>query len=63
MVCKQTESEGTATGVWDDIHPNSREFIKKYLMQYPERPMVRLVPGTDMKLEISVKISPLKMLS
>ena len=63
MVCKQTETEGSATGVWDDIHPNSREFIKKYLMQYPERPMVRLVPGMNIKVEISVKISSLMMLS
>ena len=34
-----------SANAWDDIHPNSREFIKKYLEQYPERPMVRLHPG------------------
>ena len=35
-------TQQTETTVWMDIHPNSSEFIKKYLMQYPERPMVRL---------------------
>ena len=51
VVCKQTESNGAVSGVWDDIHPNSREFIKKYLMQYPERPMVRLIQGQIVRTE------------
>ncbi|XP_077994206.1 histone-lysine N-methyltransferase SETDB1-like [Glandiceps talaboti] len=28
--------------VWEDIHPDSREFIKEYLEIYPERPMVKV---------------------
>lgn len=28
--------------VWEDVHPNSREFIKRYLSKYPERQMVKL---------------------
>ena len=50
VVCRQTESNGTS-GVWDDIHPNSRDFIKKYLLQYPERPMVRLIKGQILRTE------------
>lgn len=37
--------------VWDDIHPNSRDFIKSYLDQYPERPMVKLTPKQVVKTE------------
>jgi histone-lysine N-methyltransferase SETDB1 len=36
VVCKQSPN------VWEDVHANSRDFISKYLMQYPERPMVKL---------------------
>lgn len=46
VVVRQTENF-----VWNDIHPNSREFIKKYLMQYPERPMVRLQAGQVVQTE------------
>ncbi|KAK3101842.1 hypothetical protein FSP39_006755 [Pinctada imbricata] len=37
--------------VWEDIHPDSQEFIKDYLKQYPERPMVRLHKGQTVKTE------------
>ncbi|XP_064635526.1 histone-lysine N-methyltransferase eggless-like isoform X2 [Lineus longissimus] len=37
--------------VWEDIHPDSSEFIKSYLEQYPERPMVRLQKGQMVKTE------------
>jgi len=37
--------------VWEDIHPDSQEFIKSYLKQYPERPMVRLQKGQTIKTE------------
>jgi len=37
--------------VWEDIHPKSRDFIKNYLEQYPERPMVKLQPGQVVKTE------------
>lgn len=37
--------------VWEDIHPDSQEFIKSYLKQYPERPMVRLQKGQVIKTE------------
>ena len=51
LVCKQTERNETSSGVWDDIHQNSRDFIKKYIMQYPERPMVRLIQGQMVRTE------------
>ena len=37
--------------VWEDVHPNSKDFIQKYLNQYPERPMVKLTPGQVVKTE------------
>ena len=46
VVCSQTSPE-----VWSDVHPNSKEFVKSYLDRYPERPMVRLVPGQQVKAE------------
>ena len=46
VVCKQSEN-----GVWEDVHANSREFIMKYLMQYPERPMVKLTVGQVVRTE------------
>ena len=45
LVCYQSEN------VWDDVHIDSREFIKKYLDKYPERPMVKLSPGQIVKTE------------
>jgi len=45
VVCK------SSANVWDDIHPNSKDFIKKYLDQYPERPMVKLTTGQVVKTE------------
>ena len=44
-VCK------ASSNVWEDVHPNSREFIQQYLQQYPERPMVKLVLGQVVKTE------------
>ena len=41
----------SANGVWEDVHANSREFIMKYLMQYPERPMVKLTVGQVVRTE------------
>ncbi|XP_034249281.1 histone-lysine N-methyltransferase eggless isoform X2 [Thrips palmi] len=41
----------SSSNVWDDIHPDSREFIRKYLNQYPERPMVKLAPNQVVKTE------------
>ena len=46
LVCSQTSPK-----VWTDVHPNSKEFVKTYLDRYPERPMVRLVPGQQVKAE------------
>ncbi|KAL0858787.1 hypothetical protein ABMA27_011256 [Loxostege sticticalis] len=37
--------------VWEEVHPFSREFVKEYLMAYPERPMVRLHAGQSLKTE------------
>ncbi|XP_077285961.1 SET domain bifurcated histone lysine methyltransferase eggless [Arctopsyche grandis] len=39
--------------VWDDVHPDSRDFVKKYLINYPERPMVRMEVGQTLKTEKS----------
>ncbi|XP_033752010.1 histone-lysine N-methyltransferase SETDB1-B-like [Pecten maximus] len=40
-----------SANVWEDIHPDSQEFIKEYLKQYPQRPMVRLQKGQMVKTE------------
>ncbi|XP_071942978.1 histone-lysine N-methyltransferase SETDB1-B-like isoform X3 [Antedon mediterranea] len=37
--------------VWEDVHEDSREFIKEYLDKYPERPMVRVTDGQVLKTE------------
>ncbi|XP_075988630.1 SET domain bifurcated histone lysine methyltransferase eggless [Anticarsia gemmatalis] len=37
--------------VWEEVHPFSREFVREYLMAYPERPMVRLHEGQSLKTE------------
>ncbi|XP_013774016.2 histone-lysine N-methyltransferase SETDB1-like isoform X1 [Limulus polyphemus] len=37
--------------VWEDIHPDSKQFIRNYLQQYPERPMVKLQKGQIVKTE------------
>jgi len=41
----------TSPGVWDDIPSESRDFVKKYLESYPERPMVKLQSGQMVKTE------------
>lgn len=45
LVCHQSAN------VWEDIHPDSSEFIKMYLEKYPERPMVKLCPGQVVNTE------------
>lgn len=45
LVCESSRN------VWEDIHPDSKEFIRKYLEQYPERPMVKLQQGQIVKTE------------
>lgn len=37
--------------VWEDVPKESREFVKKYLESYPERPMVKLQTGQMVKTE------------
>ncbi|KAK6643619.1 hypothetical protein RUM43_005129 [Polyplax serrata] len=37
--------------VYEDVHSDSRDFIKSYLDQYPERPMVKLQQGQVVKTE------------
>ncbi|XP_050678224.1 histone-lysine N-methyltransferase eggless isoform X2 [Leptidea sinapis] len=37
--------------VWEEMHQLSREFVKQYLMAYPERPMVRLHAGQVLETE------------
>jgi len=37
--------------VWEDVPAESREFVKKYLESYPERPMVKLQCGQMVKTE------------
>ena len=46
VVCTQTSPE-----VWSDVHLRSQEFVKTYLERYPERPMVKLNPGQQVKAE------------
>ncbi|XP_018314698.1 histone-lysine N-methyltransferase SETDB1 isoform X2 [Mycetomoellerius zeteki] len=41
----------TSPRIWEDIPSESREFVKKYLESYPERPMVKLQPGQIVKTE------------
>ncbi|XP_077862899.1 histone-lysine N-methyltransferase SETDB1-like [Saccoglossus kowalevskii] len=40
-----------SNNVWEDIHPDSREFIKEYMELYPERPMVKVKPGQWIRTE------------
>ena len=35
----------------EDVHPECREFVAKYLAQFPERPMVKLQAGQVVKTE------------
>ncbi|XP_069357080.1 uncharacterized protein [Maniola hyperantus] len=37
--------------VWEEVHPYSRDFVRGYLLAYPERPMVRLHAGQNLKTE------------
>ncbi|XP_011144404.1 histone-lysine N-methyltransferase eggless isoform X2 [Harpegnathos saltator] len=37
--------------VWEDVPSESRDFVKKYLETYPERPMVKLQRGQIVKTE------------
>ncbi|CAG4949491.1 unnamed protein product [Parnassius apollo] len=37
--------------VWEEVHPYSRDFVRQYLLSYPERPMVRLHPRQNLKTE------------
>ncbi|XP_003700184.1 SET domain bifurcated histone lysine methyltransferase eggless [Megachile rotundata] len=37
--------------VWEDIPNESRDFVKKYIQTYPERPMVKLQKGQVVKTE------------
>ncbi|XP_046383307.1 histone-lysine N-methyltransferase eggless isoform X2 [Ischnura elegans] len=41
----------SSPNVWEDIHADSRGFVKKYLEAYPERPMVRLNTGHVLRTE------------
>ncbi|XP_065343367.1 histone-lysine N-methyltransferase eggless isoform X1 [Cloeon dipterum] len=45
LVCKRSGN------IWDDCHPDIRDFIKTYLESYPERPMVRLGVNQKVKTE------------
>ncbi|XP_070168553.1 histone-lysine N-methyltransferase eggless isoform X1 [Polyergus mexicanus] len=37
--------------IWEDVPNESRDFVKKYLESYPERPMVKLQTGQMVKTE------------
>ncbi|XP_078588015.1 histone-lysine N-methyltransferase SETDB1-like isoform X3 [Branchiostoma floridae x Branchiostoma japonicum] len=45
QVCKPSAN------AWEDVHPNSREFIKEYLQGYPERAMVKVKVGQKIRTE------------
>ncbi|XP_050406600.2 histone-lysine N-methyltransferase SETDB1 [Patella vulgata] len=40
-----------SANVWEDVYPESQDFIRDYLKQYPERPMVRLQKGQGVQTE------------
>lgn len=42
---------------WEDIYPENRAFIKKYLESYPQRPMVMLKKGQQVRTEYNGKWS------
>ena len=44
-----------SANVWEDVAECSREFIRQYLQQYPDRPMVRLSQGQTVKVECEEK--------
>ena len=56
LVCSQSEPD-----VWADVHPDSKEFVRSYLERYPERPMVRLVPGQQVKAECKGEWRPTRV--
>ncbi|EFN63124.1 Histone-lysine N-methyltransferase eggless, partial [Camponotus floridanus] len=41
----------TSLRIWEDVPSESRDFVKKYLESYPERPMVKLQTGQMVKTE------------
>ncbi|OAD54674.1 Histone-lysine N-methyltransferase eggless [Eufriesea mexicana] len=41
----------SSSKVWEDIPNESRDFVKKYIETYPERPMVKLQTGQVVKTE------------
>ncbi|XP_076163343.1 SET domain bifurcated histone lysine methyltransferase eggless [Ptiloglossa arizonensis] len=41
----------SSSKVWEDIPNESRDFVKKYIEMYPERPMVKLQTGQVVKTE------------
>ncbi|XP_068146589.1 histone-lysine N-methyltransferase eggless [Drosophila tropicalis] len=46
LVCQASEK------VWEDVHPNSRDFIQKYVEKYSvDRPMVQCTRGQSMNTE------------
>ncbi|XP_037083746.1 histone-lysine N-methyltransferase eggless-like [Pollicipes pollicipes] len=47
--------------VADDVHPDCREFVAKYLAQFPERPMVKLQKGQVVKTEWGGKWLPARV--
>ncbi|XP_018652007.1 putative histone-lysine n-methyltransferase, setb1 [Schistosoma mansoni] len=45
-ICHQSKEN------WKEATESSQEFIKRYLAQYPQRPMVRLKPGQTVETEL-----------
>ncbi|KAH8871672.1 Histone-lysine N-methyltransferase SETDB1-B [Schistosoma japonicum] len=45
-ICHQSKEN------WKEANESSQEFIKRYLAQYPQRPMVRLKPGQTIDTEL-----------
>ncbi|CAF4887531.1 unnamed protein product [Pieris macdunnoughi] len=50
-----------STQVWEEVHPFSRLFVKEYLFNYPQRPMVRLKANETIKTEWKDKWWPSKV--
>lgn len=56
VVCVQSND------VADDVHDNIMEFVRAYLLQYPERPMVKLQKDQFVKTEYNCEWSEAKVL-
>jgi len=43
--------------VWNDVDPNSYDFVKEYISKYPDWPLVKLSEGSLISVEWNGKIN------